>query len=151
LILLANFYAEARALRMLKLFRQALDLVSWLSAPADHSGQMTSPGAVAHDADPPLDLLAGHDVAAQPLQQNLYPRCTPIRGHGVDQATLIPSPSAPASRPCLCPRDPRYGRQRGSACGQMQKISAGKFHFEPRFTSHPGFCDELSSLDSPGP
>jgi hypothetical protein len=33
--------------------------------------------------------------------------------------------------------DPRDGRQRGSACCQMQKISAGKFHVEPpsRFTS----------------
>src|SRR5262249_37310387 len=31
----------------------------------------------------------------------------------------------------LRPRDARDGRQRGSACGQMQKISAGKFHFEP--------------------
>ena len=31
--------------------------------------------------------------------------------------------------------DPRDGRQRGSARGQMQKISAGKFHFEPPFTS----------------
>jgi hypothetical protein len=31
----------------------------------------------------------------------------------------------------------RDGRQRGSARGQMQKISAGKFHFEPpsQFTS----------------
>jgi hypothetical protein len=31
----------------------------------------------------------------------------------------------------------RDGRQRGSARGQMQKISAGKFHFEPpsHFTS----------------
>jgi len=27
--------------------------------------------------------------------------------------------------------DPRDGRQRGSARGQMEKISAGKFHFEP--------------------
>src|SRR5262249_8983218 len=37
----------------------------------------------------------------------------------------------------LRPRDTRHGRQRGSACGQMQKISAGKFHVEPpsRFTS----------------
>jgi hypothetical protein len=36
-------------------------------------------------------------------------------------------------RPC----DAGYGRQRGSARGQMQEISAGKFHFEPpsRFTS----------------
>jgi hypothetical protein len=30
-------------------------------------------------------------------------------------------------RPC----DARHGGQRGSACGQTQKISAGKFHFEP--------------------
>ena len=33
--------------------------------------------------------------------------------------------------------DPRDGRQRGSARGQMENISAGKFHSEPpsRFTS----------------
>src|SRR6516162_8037286 len=33
--------------------------------------------------------------------------------------------------------DPRDSWQRGGACGQMQKISAGKFHSEPpsRFTS----------------
>jgi hypothetical protein len=30
---------------------------------------------------------------------------------------------------------PRHRRQRGRARGQMQKISAGKFHFEPPFTS----------------
>jgi hypothetical protein len=35
----------------------------------------------------------------------------------------------------LRPRDARHGRQRGSARCQMQKISAGKFHFEPPFTS----------------
>src|SRR5262249_55660531 len=37
----------------------------------------------------------------------------------------------------LRPRDAGHGRQRSSACGQMQKLSAGKFHFEPpsRFTS----------------
>src|SRR5262245_64889790 len=29
----------------------------------------------------------------------------------------------------LRPSDPRHGRERGSARGQMQKISAGKFHF----------------------
>ena len=28
----------------------------------------------------------------------------------------------------LRPRDARHGRQRGSARGQMQKLSAGKFH-----------------------
>src|SRR5215472_15007694 len=31
--------------------------------------------------------------------------------------------------------DPRDARQRGSACCQMEKTSAGKFHFEPPFTS----------------
>ena len=35
----------------------------------------------------------------------------------------------------LRPRKARHGRERGSARGQMQKISAGKFHFEPPFTS----------------
>src|SRR5262249_21190735 len=37
----------------------------------------------------------------------------------------------------LRPRDPRYARQCGSARGEIQKISAGKFHFEPpsQFTS----------------
>src|SRR5215469_2830850 len=39
-----------------------------------------------------------------------------------------------ADRPCrigLRPSSMRHGRQRFSAGGQMQKISAGKFHFEP--------------------
>jgi hypothetical protein len=31
----------------------------------------------------------------------------------------------------LCPCNSRDGRQRGSGGGQMQKISTGKFHFEP--------------------
>jgi hypothetical protein len=31
----------------------------------------------------------------------------------------------------LCARDGRHDGQRGSARGQMQKWSAGKFHFEP--------------------
>src|SRR5262249_47428470 len=36
----------------------------------------------------------------------------------------------------LRPRDPRYGRQRGSARGQIQKFpTVGKFHSEPPFTS----------------
>src|SRR5262249_27664010 len=35
----------------------------------------------------------------------------------------------------LRPRETPHGRQRGSARGQMQKISAGKFHCEPPFTS----------------
>src|SRR4051794_7553708 len=36
----------------------------------------------------------------------------------------------------LCPRDARNGRERGGARGQMQKLSAWKFHF--RHHSHPG-------------
>src|SRR5215472_2265654 len=35
----------------------------------------------------------------------------------------------------LRPSQARNGWERGSARGQMQKISAGKFHFEPPFTS----------------
>src|SRR5262249_51876247 len=35
----------------------------------------------------------------------------------------------------LRPRDARHDRQCGSARCQMQKISAGEFHFEPPFTS----------------
>jgi hypothetical protein len=31
----------------------------------------------------------------------------------------------------LRPRDPRDGRDRGGAGGQMQKISVGKFHSVP--------------------
>ena len=45
----------------------------------------------------------------------------------------------PAHRPRrigLRSRHPRNGRQRGSACCQMQKLSTvGKFYFEPPFTS----------------
>jgi hypothetical protein len=35
----------------------------------------------------------------------------------------------------LRPRNACHGRQRGSACGQTEKISTRKFHFEPPFTS----------------
>jgi hypothetical protein len=40
-----------------------------------------------------------------------------------------------ARRIGLRPRDTRHRRQRGSAYGQMEKLSAGKFHFDPPFTS----------------
>src|SRR5262249_5927498 len=48
-----------------------------------------------------------------------------------------PPSDAPAATDRLPPCKARHGRQRGSARGQMQKSSAGKFHFEPpsRFTS----------------
>src|SRR6516165_1542091 len=53
-----------------------------------------------------------------------------------------------ARRIGLCPCNTRYRRQRGNARGQMQKISAGKFHFEPPspFTSLDhlvGQCQQL--------
>jgi hypothetical protein len=35
----------------------------------------------------------------------------------------------------LRPRDAQHRWQRGCARGQMQKISAGRFHVEPPFTS----------------
>src|SRR5262249_51935759 len=35
----------------------------------------------------------------------------------------------------LRPRETRHCRERGSAHSQMQKLTAGKFHFEPPFTS----------------
>ena len=46
------------------------------------------------------------------------------------------------------PSDARDSRQRGSAGGQMEKISAGKFHFEPpsRFTSLDHFVGEGEQL-----
>src|SRR5262245_18006764 len=36
---------------------------------------------------------------------------------------------------CLCSCDARRRRQRGRARGEMQEFAAGKFHFEPPFTS----------------
>src|SRR6516164_4006198 len=54
----------------------------------------------------------------------------PWPGEGVERATRRKwdhEPDRPR-RIRLRPRDPRDRRQRGSARGQMQKISAGKFH-----------------------
>src|SRR5262249_47689856 len=36
----------------------------------------------------------------------------------------------------LRPREARHGWERGRASGQMQKISAGKFHLEPSLSLH---------------
>jgi len=36
----------------------------------------------------------------------------------------------------LCRRDPRDGRERGTAYGQVQKLTAGKFHFELSLCLH---------------
>src|SRR5262245_32309135 len=41
----------------------------------------------------------------------------------------------------------RRERQRGSASGQMQKITAGKFHFEPPFTSLDHFVGAAEQRD----
>ena len=42
----------------------------------------------------------------------------------------------------LRPRDARHGRQRGSARGQMQKLSAGKFHGAPLLSiARTGFME----------
>src|SRR5262249_22746603 len=40
----------------------------------------------------------------------------------------------------LRPSEPGDGRERGSAHRQMQKMSAGKFHFDPPFTVAVGTC-----------
>src|SRR5262245_62709885 len=44
------------------------------------------------------------------------------------------------------PCDPRDRRQRGRTCGQMQKISTGKFHFEPPFTSFDHLVGQRQQL-----
>src|SRR5262245_24160738 len=46
----------------------------------------------------------------------------------------------------LRPSSPQRGRQRGSACGQMQKLSAGKFHFEPPSSSHYSMTSSARQL-----
>src|SRR6516162_7885705 len=53
----------------------------------------------------------------------------PPPGEGTDNQTHRPRWIG------LRPGEARDGRQRGSARCKMQKISAGKFHFEPPFTS----------------
>src|SRR5262249_42302667 len=75
------------------------------------------------------------ELLAEPLRQPLsYQAChdvvAPTAGKSKDDAYR-------ARRIALRPRDARHGRQRASAGGEMQKISAGKFHFEPpsSFTS----------------
>src|SRR5262245_145956 len=45
----------------------------------------------------------------------------------------------------LRPHYARYSRERGSARGQMQKSSAGKFHFEPPSPSHHSITSSTSA------
>jgi len=53
-----------------------------------------------------------------------------VVGRVLINAQIAAPPRGIGLRPC----DARI-RQRGGPCGQMQKISAGKFQFEPPFTS----------------
>jgi hypothetical protein len=86
----------------------------------DHLG-----GDVGAGAGPILDDEGLPQTLRQPLtdQSRMDVAHTPRR-----------SANDQVHRPCrigLRPRDARQGWQCGSACGQMQKISAGKFHGTP--------------------
>src|SRR5262249_51840699 len=70
-----------------------------------------------------------HERLAESLVQPLsdHPRMNVIRAAGREGHN-------DACRPRwigLRPRDARHRRERGGARGQMQKLSAGKFHYEP--------------------
>src|SRR5262249_33065664 len=79
-------------------------------------------GEVATSAGPVLNYELLAEALRQPLadQAGIQVRHTPRRKSN-DQAH--PSPGIG-----LCPRDPRQGGESGRARGQMQKLSAGKFH-----------------------
>ena len=70
-----------------------------------------------------------HEALPEPLRQPLSDQSA----EDVIAATRrIANDDAHRSRRIgLRPRTPQHGRQRGSARGQMQKISAGKFHRRP--------------------
>jgi hypothetical protein len=80
-------------------------------------------GDIAACARPVLDK----EWLAEPLREPLTHQArdyvdTAARGKADEGAHRL-------GRIGLRPRDPRDGRQRGSARGQMQKFAAGKFHF----------------------
>src|SRR5262249_39255061 len=93
----------------------------------------------------PHDCLGG-DIGgcARPVLNDEW-LTEPLREPLADQARGDIEPAAGSKanddaygpgRVVLRPSDTRHGWQRGSACGQMQKLpSVGKFHFEPPFTS----------------
>src|SRR5262249_137800 len=81
-----------------------------------------SAGAILDD-----DLLA--KPLRQPLTQQAADHVLRAAGGKADEQTHRPR------RISLRRSDTRDRRERGSAPGQMEKISAGKFHFEPPFTS----------------
>src|SRR5262249_16673459 len=67
----------------------------------------------------------------QPLTDHSREDVVPAAGSKSDDHSH--RPRRIGLRPC----DARHGRQRGRARCQMQKLSAGKFHFEPsRYPSH---------------
>src|SRR5262249_25957651 len=70
-----------------------------------------------------------YELLAQPVRQPLsHQACGDVGGSASRKADdNADRPRRIGLRPCY----PRYGRQRGSARGQMQKISAVKFHSTP--------------------
>src|SRR5262249_51011183 len=82
-------------------------------------------GEIAACARPVLDDKGLTEALRQPLA---YQACVQVR-HAARRKS-----NNQAHRPrwiSMCPSDARDGWQRGSARCQMQKISTGKFHFEP--------------------
>src|SRR5262245_45369278 len=67
----------------------------------------------------------------------LSERCPHVLGqdtHSRVRRTARCVPDDNRDRPCrigLRPGDPRHSRERGNARGQVQKLSTGKFHFDP--------------------
>src|SRR5262249_32303906 len=86
-------------------------------------------GGVAAEARRVLD----QEWLAEPLRQPLAREATDDVGStaGWKRDDQIDRTGWITLRPCNL----RQGRQRGSDRGQMKKISAGKFHSEPPFTS----------------
>src|SRR5262249_5762061 len=75
-----------------------------------------------------------HELLAEPLRQPLTDQARDDVGR-----TGRSERHDDAHRPRrigLRPRYVRYSRERGSTHCQMQKISAGKFHFEPSLSLH---------------
>ena len=86
-------------------------------------------GDIAAGARPVLDNERLTEAFRQPLADQPCNDVDVVAGGEADDDVHRPR------RIGLRPGDPRDGRQRGSARGQMQKIPAGKFHFGPSFTS----------------
>src|SRR5262249_27728252 len=82
-------------------------------------------GDIAGSARPVLD----YELVAKSLRQPLtHEACDDV---GSPASRKADDDAHRPRRIDLRRRDARHSRQRGSACGQMQKSAAGKFHFEP--------------------